>query len=258
MKNIKQISILFIFFAFLSSCSTVDDAKQSQKNQTVTSSKYIPPNRSIKNIYFEGDLNVDLNGEAQSASFKMSIAGEDSLLLTISGPFGISVGKAFSTPQKIVFANALTGDIYTGSPTRENLERAISIALSFKDIVKLFKAQTIENPEEYVHYSVSEANAYEYRGSNTHFERIMTNGSDSLIRSFTRLNKQKQVVLNVDYQNYSKHDGIDFPEKIILNFPTQNSLVVFKFNEIKVNGVFDKPFSFSIGKGTNIINLDEK
>jgi hypothetical protein len=91
----------FIFFAFLSSCSTVDDAKQSQKNQTVTSSKYIPPNRSIKNIYFEGDLNVDLNGEAQSASFKMSIAGEDSLLLTIQDLLAYLLARLFQLRRKL-------------------------------------------------------------------------------------------------------------------------------------------------------------
>jgi hypothetical protein len=256
----KKSAVHLIFclsLLFVISCSSPKETVKAPSVQKVTGTKYVPPLRVINSLYIEGDINVDLNGTTNSAGFKLSIASEDSLMIVITGPFGISVGRAFATPEKFVFSNSLTGDIFTGTPSRENMEQAMDLPLSFNDIVKLIKAETAEKSEEYVHYKVSEENAFERRNSKTNFERIIISPSDSLLLSFTRLDSKHDVALDVEYSNYESFNGILLAKKMVFNFPTKNSMVAFKLDEVEINKAFEKPFSFSVSPKAKVINLDK-
>jgi hypothetical protein len=251
-----SITLVTVLLFVLSSCSTVNNKESIKINKFEYKTSVLKSfNPGIKTISIKGQLTADFQNEHQSASFKILMASEDSISLTISGPFGITVAKLFSTPEKFIFLNVFGNEVYSGTPNEENLSRVINIPLSYKEFLHLIRSET---PNQADNYTSQAGDVLLFRNVKpTYFSELVNiRESDSLLSGYKRINKDGSEILTVDYTSYRKYDDYSLARNIIMKFPGINSKIVLDIDEIKVNEKFEKPFSFQIPKDSKVITID--
>ncbi len=122
--KIKVIGWVIICFAFvLSSCT-------SNKSVIKKTGKSNPSMRIESNLIINSPtLNTSVRGDIE-------INNGDSLHIKINGPFGINVAELWADKNKAIIFNNMDGIAYVGTPSRENLEKAIMFSISVDSLIR--------------------------------------------------------------------------------------------------------------------------
>jgi hypothetical protein len=123
----KILAIALLSIIMLSSCTT---PKQTA-NSTLTPSEQLNPDMRITSV-----IKIKSPQMNTSVSCEMLINSGDSLKLSLSGPFGISVADLWATNDKMLIFDNLNGNAYTGTPSTENIEKALQFSISLQELIQ--------------------------------------------------------------------------------------------------------------------------
>lgn len=270
-KSDKMIKVIFqkaflsiatlLAVLFTHSCSSPSPApKPAAKPSAPSPGKIVyklsgsaPRNLDLKNLSLKGSISATFDGSSQSGSFKLLIAGVDSISMIISGPLGITVGKLFATSDKFVFYNVFNDEALTGSPTEEGLKRAVNLPLAYSDFVRLARAETPFDPDLYVKQE-SGGELYKYSGAG--FADFASLNETAELGVYQRGQAGSVTIFNANFKDYVWRGARRFPEKLVLSFPGLKAEIVLEIDDAKFNETFDKPFSFNIPKSVKTYKVD--
>lgn len=71
---------------------------------------------SVQTFSALGSLSVETPQMSQAVGFDLAVKKPDSIMISIEGPFGITVGKALFTKESFIAYNALNNTLYQGNP----------------------------------------------------------------------------------------------------------------------------------------------
>ncbi len=251
----------FLSILFAVSCSSVK-TPDVKKTEPIIEEKLenIPimteVHSNIKNMYIEGDIEFDLPQMSNSASFELTIAGEDSLGLLIKGPFGIKAGRLFVTKDIFYFINYISGDFYKGKPSKENFLKAAYIPLSYIELVNILKNKPIYQVNTYKYYKNYNSNIIYLNKLSSETDEVIYNKDNNRFLFTKRYDNINKELYSVSYSNFEAL-GNQFPKRIDIDLKQLNGKITLEYDEVKANVTIDKPLSFKIPSNANVFNLDE-
>lgn len=224
--------------------------------KTVLSTSF---NSGLKSFMASGDVSVDMPEMSNSADFDLIVAGNDSLSMVIHGPLGITVAKLYATPSHFIFLNSFSGELYEGTPSRENFRKIANVPLEFQDFLSVLTSRLTYSADKYVLNSGnSEKVQYVYSGKG--FTDVAYFPADlSHLHYYARYDQSDSTkndkVFEIFYSDILKVGDYSFAKNLKLNFPALDGHVEIKYDKVQVNAALDKPFGFKVSKKLKVYNL---
>ncbi|MFA6570989.1 MAG: DUF4292 domain-containing protein [Bacteroidota bacterium] len=249
---IKKISYLFLIIVLLSACTatkkTISDKTEANPLQWKS---------ELKTLALSATINADYHGQSNSARIKMTIAGTDSITMTVIGPFGITLGKLYARPDYFVFYNMFNDEVIEGIASAKNLKEAAMIPLSFEQIVHLLRSESPQKPELYVKSIQTSEGTFKYENTsnNESNDYVFLNGNNQICRYLNNMKdgKTSMELLYADYENYS---GFYLAKSLSFSFPEINGKLTIDVSDFQVNKNINQQFSFKIPDKIKRIKLD--
>jgi len=254
---VKQLKIAVLSLCLcIAACSTImakDDPVAILIKQAASRSKL------LNYMKVEAEMSITVNETTNGANCLMQMAGRDSLVMEISGPFGISVARLFSSSQFFLFHDILQGRAIQGKPTRETLSDVTFLPLSFDDYASLFRAEPPGNIASFSlveTYSDSVKLLFKRTIDATATEFLLCNKFDGTIKEYQRKNKEGIIELSMVYDQYSTVNGIAMPTIVSLNSPLRGVSVTITAQNISVNEAIPPVMRFPLPNSITPLRMD--
>lgn len=246
-----RIIITALMLILVSSCTSV---KEFPKYNSVAE---IPvSNPKLKTLTFKAVVSIDSPDGSNSVTARFSIAETDSMLVKLSGPFGISVAQMYADPKTFLFYNIFQSEVLEGRPSAINMQKAMRIPLSYSDFVRLLRAEVPSGNARYSRDESDKQNIFS-NFSNPDYDEHLTLSPDGMtIVRYQRKISGGAIIVDVSYKNYKNYNGIYLPNQMTFSFPEAETKVAIDVNNYEINKTFEKPFRFQIPKSIKRYRLD--
>lgn len=264
MKLPNIIAILF-FSIFIFACSSTKTSdikptdkaeKQATEQPQVTEEPKIEfeINSNLKNLFAKADGSIFMQGNNYSADLEIKIADNDSLSIIVSGAFGMTYGKVFSTIEKFILLNSFAGKVYTGNPESAQLSQIIGTNISIKNLMDIFKAKLLFAKEKYK-FVESQNNENKFEYSDKQLQDYVILDQFQRIKAYSRKDKG-QDIFRVNYYYSANKNDFNTLKSLKLFIPQATSSLELNFDTYNFLTDFKTPFSFKLPKNATIIKLD--
>ncbi len=259
---ITLIIISVIFYGCSSSKEIDKKSQSSQEIQTSEKPKEIEKpkiefdiNSNLKNLYAIAESSISLQGNNYSADLEIKIADDDSISIIVTGAFGMTYGKVYSTQKLFVLLNAFAGKIYTGNPQSKQLTEFIGTDLSISNLIDIFKAKLLFDPNQYKFVeSKNDENKFEYINDKLQDNVILD--QYQRIKAYSRKDNGQDIFrVNYFYTSASKNN-FNTLKSLKLFIPQAKSSLELNFESYNILTDLKTPFSFKIPKNATIEKFD--
>ncbi len=185
----------------------------------------------------EGTISVETSTTAQSGSFTLTLRKPDSLLVNLTGPFGIRVGSALLTRRNFWFYSGLENRLYDGDMTPQNLSRILRLDVSFDDLLNLFTGGAFFRSDtgapdgigtEDDHFTFSYKND---AGAHKYF----IDPQSLLISKIQYLDNQGKLQYEQRFVNFQTIDSTCIPFNIRIVQPKERRMVSVVYSDLAIN-----------------------
>ncbi len=212
-----------------------------------------------------GESRISIESTEFSGSFFADILynHNDSLLIDISGPFGIGVGKMFLGKERFIFLNQFSNQFYSGDTENFRNRNFLQFPLKIHEIPNFFTAKELITNMKILDYDVDD-DMFFVHGKNGAFNfNIWIDNINGRIRKIEYLNQNK-IVLVKEFDKFFKFNDIYFPKHIKLSRPEEKQVVSIFYNRITLNQkIMPSEFVIKISDSArqidlNLIELEEQ
>lgn len=247
-KLILSLLLLSIFWG----CSSV------KKSNKILDTKFTElSSTTSSNLELSGKVEIDVDGQNFNLNTVIYSSKSDSVLMVLKAFMGIPAAKVFITPGSFKAYNALENKAFYGVPTKENIEKAVNIGFSYKDIVSLLRNE----PNSIDGYELNEAEStgnellYYRNFKGEYIEYIKFNLDGKYISQYQQKSAENELLLNVFFEEPIKVGNRNMPSLVTALIAKNEGKVKFNFSEIKVVEEFGTAFDFSIPSNVTKIEL---
>ena len=193
-----------------------------------------------------GQSRISIDTEEFSGNFFADILynENDSLLIDVSGPFGIGVGKMFIGKNRFIFLNQFSNQFYSGDTENFKNRNFLQFPLKVHEISNFFTGKELLNNMKILNYDI-DGGLFFIHGKNNNFNyNIWIDNITGRIKKIEYLNQDK-IVLVKEYDKFIKFDNTYFPKHIKLSRPEEKQVVSVYYNKILLNQKI-KPTEFMV------------
>jgi outer membrane lipoprotein-sorting protein len=210
---------------------------------------------AINNL--SGQARITLDSPQYSGNFDAEIilGGQDSLMLSVSGPLGIDVGRVFVSRNRFIFYNQINNQFFTG--TKEDFEgrNFMQFPLEINQLRSVFVAQD--------KFDVLKKDIFEKRddqyyleAENAHHNYKIWFDADLLMIRRVEYYANSQLLYYKEYDRFHLVNGIYFPISINFVRPDEKQGVSIYFNTLAINEAIDEnDFKIKISDSARQIDL---
>ncbi len=187
----------------------------------------------------------------------------DSLLINISGPFGIGVGKLFLGENRFIFLNQFSNQFYSGDTKNFKNKNFLQFPLKIHEISNFFTGKETINNMKILDYDL-DGDLFFIHGKNGSLNyNIWIDNITGRIKKIEYLNQEK-IILVKEYDRFFKIDNTYFPKHIKLSRPEEKQVVSVYYNRIILNQkIMPSEFIIKISDSArqidlNLIELEEQ
>ena len=230
---IRLFSIFVILFYI--SCSSPRYVLNKQK---VTFTELLSGIEDEQNKIFSlsGESRISIETPEFSGTFFADILynNNDSLLINVSGPFGIAVGKMFLGIDRFIFLNQFSNQFYSGETKNFKNKNFLQFPLKIHEISNFFTGKEIINNMKILDYDI-DGDLYFIHGINgTLNYNIWIDNVTGRIKRIEYLNEEK-IILVKEYDKFFKLNNTYFPKHIKLSRPEEQQVVSVYYNKLILN-----------------------
>lgn len=232
--------ILSIFILIIGSCTPKELIRKT--TESISYRELLQQNEkwqtSVRTL--DGTANITLDTPEYSGKFSADVLlqGNDSLLLTVTGPLGLRVGKVFATGERFVFYNQVMNQFMVG--TQQDFEdmNFMQFPLELSRLRNVFSAQD--------QFGILKKETYEMRDGALYVETA--NGTlryhiwfDPGHLHITKIEYYdgNQLLFYKEYERFETYNGVVFPRMIHFIRPMEKQGVSVYFSNLEIN----KPLS---------------
>jgi len=227
--------ILLIFIILVSSCTSPKLALDTEKVTINELLDYIDAEQN-KISTLQASCRISVDSEEFSGNFFASVyyTKNDSLLLSVSGPFGIQAGKLFVGNERFIFYNQMTNKFYNGSIKDFENQNFFQFPLKLTELVHIFAAKERLPSMKIVNYSIDDG-LYRVEAKNS--EDQFTLWIDNTIGRITKISQKakNESITTREYGNFFHSDKVYFPRKINMIRPGEKQAVSIFYTRITLN-----------------------
>jgi len=248
----RLLNFLFFFGAiFFVSCRTTEEiANRSSAEEIISAIQQQSP--SISTMNAEGILTVENEEHSFNLSFELQYKNNDSLLLTLFGPFGISAGILQLTRDSFQLYNAIENRLIIASVHDKALETLLHFSADFPTILKLFFDENLSGTQpNIVTLSTTQDEITLSLVHNNSTEKFWFNNNEQAIVRFEKFNSANEILLKKTMKRFSSIKEKRFPNWIRTYFPQEHRTITISYNSLELNNTVQ--CSFTVPRNTEII-----
>jgi hypothetical protein len=227
----------FLLFTFLLSACT--SPKFTLDTDKVTFNELLDniQNEQNKITTLKAGCRISIDSDDFSGNFFANVyyIKDDSLLLSVTGPFGIQAGTLFLGKERFIFYNQMTNKFYNGTIIDFSNQTFFQFPLKLRELINIFVGKEDLPSMKISEYSI-ENNLFHVQANNSDENySIKIDNSTGHIRKLT-LKKDNQVMYTREYDTFVKSDGLYFPRKIRMIRPEEKQAVSIYYTNVSLNG----------------------
>ena len=187
----------------------------------------------------------------------------DSLLISVSGPFGIDVGKMFIGKKRFIFLNQFANQFYSGETEKFKNKNFLQFPLKIEEVSNFFVGKEVLHNMKILNYSIVEDQFF-IQGKNGIFNyNIWIDHITGKIKKIEYLNEDK-IFLVKEYEKFAKFNQMYFPKHIKLTRPEEKQVISVYYTQLTINEkILSSEFSVKISDSArqidlNLIELEEQ
>ncbi len=239
----KYLFIIF-FSMILISCAGTQETKREEFQ-----ARFVGRQSDIQTLGAVGSVMMSFPQASNTARFKLSTVGTDSLLLEIYGPFGINIGKLYARQDYFLMLNTFNAEAYEGIPDEESLKAALNLPVSFYDFIRLFRNESPGEPDKFELMPQNPETIdllFSNKSQKEFAEFAIYSSEKKAIVQYQKQLEGEGAILNTFYSNFAEFSGKQLPKKIVFRFPKTDGSITFEIENYVVNEPYSSRFSFSL------------
>jgi hypothetical protein len=179
---------------------------------------------------------ISVDSEEFSGNFFAQVyyIKDDSLLISVTGPFGIQAGTLFIGKERFIFYNQLSNKFYNGSVKEFENQNFFQFPLQLKELINIFAAKE-KLPLLKIDRYETENGSYVIQGHNTNEYYNIT--IDNVVGHIKNLEVKQddRVIYRREYSSFFKSDNIFFPKKVSMIRPIDKQAVSIYYTNLTLN-----------------------
>ncbi len=231
--------LLPIIILLISSCTSPKIALDTKKVTINELLDFIDAEQN-KITTLQASCRISVDSEEFSGNFFASVyyTHNDSLLLSVSGPFGIQAGTLFIGKDRFIFYNQLTNKFYNGSINDFEDQNFFQFPLKLTELVHIFAAKENLPSMKIADYTI-EDDLYLIEAENHENKyTIWIDNSIGRITKITNVRDSKSTTTR-EYGNFFHSNDLYFPRKINMIRPVKKQAVSVFYTRITLNEVIE-------------------
>lgn len=183
-----------------------------------------------------GQLKITLDTPQYSGNFDANIIVDqpDSMLLEVSGPFGMRLGKVFVSKRRFIFYNQIMNQFYKGSKKDFEGKNFLQFPIEIGQLKDIFIARDPFKVLEKEKLEIRDNNYY-LEVSNGHFNYNIWFDPKLLLISRIEYIENGEVFYFKEYQNFQEVNGIYFPHHVNFVRPGKKEGLSIFFTQLELN-----------------------
>jgi outer membrane lipoprotein-sorting protein len=245
-RKIFVLSVLIIF-----GCAGSRQMSKIKINTAAELQKYFTGrDAKIHTFTGSGSITIETPESANNARFNVKIKKPDSLLIELTGPFGISVGTLMLSRQSYIFYNSLENRVQRGSAGINSLKPIVNLDFSFDDVINLFTGSYLYSS---IDFSKANFETYENKFSLKEYnlpsiKEVSIDKKSNNPFQYSELDKDGKLKLDAQAKRYDDVDGISMPYWIRVILAKEHKGVTIAYDEINLNKQVDCSFDVPVEK----------
>jgi outer membrane lipoprotein-sorting protein len=201
----------------------------------------------------EGVVTIESPEESGSSSFTLNLKKPDSILVNLSGPFGIRFGTLQFTRERFVFYNYQDNYAFVGKSDGSTLHSMFNLRMTFDEVMRAFTGEFFAPgalaPDSFSTDGESYVFSYRSGGGRTEYR---VDGQDWFVRSYRIIDSAGRPTLTATASEPEESDGVVAPRLLRVVFPAERRSISVAYSEIEINR--DAACSFTVPKSADIFN----
>ena len=257
-RSIPAIHFFALYMILLAGCTP---KKTSMITRSMTPDEIMKiieqHNREIISLQGFGQISIDTPELSNNGSISVKLLRPDSLLVDITGPFGVGVARGLVTSMNFQFYNGIENKLFYGATNARNMKNILRMSVEFPQIINLF-AGTMNfsnHPEGVTPTGVWRGNEYliSYTGAEETTEYVIDADYESITR-YLKKNSQGDILEEIKFKSFKSKSDLYIPQVISINRPPLEQTLTLFYESQTINE-FPIDFTLKIPSGAMKVQL---
>jgi outer membrane lipoprotein-sorting protein len=199
----------------------------------------------------EGVVTIESPEESGSSSFTLDLKKPDSILVNLSGPFGIRFGTLQFTRERFVFYNYQDNYAFIGKSDGSTLHSMFNLRMTFDQVMRAFTGEFFSPgataPDSFSTDGESYVFTYRLDGGRTEYR---VDGRDYFVRSYRVIDSSGRATVTATASEPEEDDGVVTPRLVRVVFPAERRSISVAYSEVEINR--EAGCSFTLPKSADI------
>ncbi len=213
-------------------------------------------NANVRALSGEGRISIDTPEIGNSGSVGVRLSKPDSLLIDITGPFGVGLARGLVTSSAFTFYNQWENTVLEGATSVENMRRVLRFPIAFADVLDVlsgtvgFRGAAEASPVVSVDGGTWTA---VYPTSQGTIEYVVEIGYEAVTR-VTRRNAQGEMLEMIQFKDFRRKGGLYMPSVVSIVRPLSEESLTLVYERTTLN---DLPldFTFKVPRSATKISM---
>lgn len=248
---------LILIAVFALACTSIKTIKPDIENVTYRDllQRNVQWQESINAL--EGQVRITIDSPQYSGNFSADVFmnGSDSMLIAITGPFGISVGKVFIAERRFIFYNQVMNQFFTGVKSDFENKNFLQFPITLTELSDIVVAKD--------RFDILKKESFTVKDNAYYLEAV--NGKnryhiwyDARLKLISKIEYYVNGGLQYykEYDQFSEYNGIYFPKVIRLVRPVEKQGLSLYFMDLAINQpLSEKSFKITVSDNATQIDL---
>lgn len=213
-------------------------------------------NAQVRALTGDGRISIDTPEIGNSGSVGVRLSKPDSLLIDITGPFGVGLAKGLVTSRAFTFYNQWDNMVFEGETTLENMRRVLRFPIEFADVLDVlsgtvgFRAAPAVTPVVTVDGGTWTA---VYSASSESIEYVVETGYEAVTR-VTRRNAQGEMLEQIQFKDFRRRSGMYLPSVVSIVRPLSEESLTLVYERTTLNNL-PVDFTFKVPRSATRVSL---
>ncbi|MCB0283056.1 MAG: DUF4292 domain-containing protein [Calditrichae bacterium] len=253
----KYFFLILLLIVVLNSCSVFQPSVKADLEK-VTYRQLLEHHSAWQDAIkaVNGNLRITLDTPQYSGNFDASILVNepDSMLITVTGPFGMHLGKLHVTKNRFIFYNQVMNQFYKGSKEDFKGKNFLQFPLEISQIKDVFIARDRFEVLQKKNFEIRD-NQYYLEAESGKFNYNIWFEPEHLMITRIEYLMDGQIEFYKEYDNFREVNGIYFPHHLNFVRPEQKQGLSVFVSSIEINGKIN-PDAYKIKVSDSATQID--
>ncbi len=208
---------------------------------------------TVRTLRGEGVVTIESPEQSGSSSFSLNLRKPDSILVSLSGPFGIRFGTLLFSREQFIFYNYQDNYAFVGKSDGSTLHSMFNLRMTFDEVMRAFTGEFLApgagTPDSFT--TDGESYVFTYRtGAGRKEYRV--DGQDYFIRSYRVIDSAGRPTVTAIASEPEETDGTITARLLRVVFPVERRSISVAYSDLEIN--HGASCSFTVPKSADIFN----